>query len=199
MGKRNPIVHIEWRSRQTGRLKDFYRQVFGWKFEEAMPGYLMAATGTKDVSAGFMQIEASSTLQPGIVSFLEAEDLGGIEAAIREGGGQVVTSSQAIPGMGRFSLFTDPEGNPLGLWQSEAAVKREEKAAKKSEKKRQKAAAKAAAPDAKPEKAVKKQKLETKSDERDSQKDKKKGQKDKKKNKNKKKDKKNKQGQAPVA
>ena len=77
MGKRNPIVHIEWRSRQTGRLKDFYRQVFGWKFEETMPGYLMAATGTKDVSAGFMQIEASSTLQPGIVSFLEAEDLGG--------------------------------------------------------------------------------------------------------------------------
>ena len=150
MAKRNPIVHIEWRSKNSGRLKDFYRSVFRWKFDETMPGYLLADTGAKDVGAGIMQIDAGASVSEGVVSFIEADDLAGVEAAIREAGGNVVSSAQALPGWGRFSLFTDPDGNPLGLWQSEASVKAEEKAAKKAEKARAKAAAKAAPKAAQP-------------------------------------------------
>jgi len=146
MGKRSPIVHIEWRSRNVERLRDFYRTVFRWKFDETMPGYLMADTGSKNVGVGLLQIESGAPTQQGVVSFLASDDLGGTESAIREAGGQVIASSQPVPGWGRFSLFSDPDGNPLGLWQSEASVKLESKRAKKADKKRAKIAEQAAAP-----------------------------------------------------
>ena len=135
MGKRSPIVHVEWRSKDVARLQAFYRAVFRWKFEDAMPGYSVADTGSKEVGAGFMQLDAGDSHEPGVVSFLAAEDLAETEAAIREAGGKVLASSQPVPGWGRFSIFTDPDGNQLALWQSESAVKKEEKRTAKTAKK----------------------------------------------------------------
>ena len=31
-------------------------------------------------------------------------------------GGKIHVEEQAVPGMGSFSLFTDPEGRMMGLW-----------------------------------------------------------------------------------
>ena len=135
MGKRSRIVHIEWRSRNVERLKQFYKSAFRWKFKDPMPGYAVADMGTKETGGGFMQIESGSPLQPGIVGFLESDDLGSSEAAIREAGGQILASAQPVEGWGRFSVFTDPDGNQLALWQSEASVKKMAKQAKKAAKK----------------------------------------------------------------
>ena len=33
-------------------------------------------------------------------------------------GGKIHVEEQAVPGMGTFSLFTDPEGRMMGLWKS---------------------------------------------------------------------------------
>ncbi len=222
MSKRSPIVHVEWRTRDVGKLQAFYKAVFRWKFNESMPGYVLADTGSKEAAAGFMQIEAGSQVQPGMVSFLEAEDLETIEAAIREAGGQVTMSAQAVPNWGRFSIFTDPDGNQLALWQSEEAAHLSakkarklaekadrtrdraardaqkaaaaaEKKARKQEKKQAKKAAKSAGQDKKAEKADKGQKPE-----KAAKADKVKKPKKPKKPKDKKKDKKNKQGDGEV-
>jgi uncharacterized protein len=134
MGKKSRVVHIEWRSRNIDRLKQFYKSAFSWKFAEPMPGYSTANTGNKQLGGGFMQLESGSPLQPGIIGFLESEDLAASEAAIREAGGQVIASSQPVEGMGRFSVFTDPDGNQLALWQNELAIKKAEKRAKKQAK-----------------------------------------------------------------
>ena len=163
MSKRNRIVHVEWRTRDIERLKNFYKTAFRWKFEEPMTGYALADMGSKEARGGFMQIASGSPLQPGVVSFLGAEDLGAAEAAIREAGGQIVASAQPVEGWGRFSVFTDPDGNQLALWQSEEAVKQVAKdarrAAKKAEAKRQKAAKKEKKQARKAEKAAQKQAL----------------------------------------
>jgi hypothetical protein len=134
MSKKSRVVHIEWRSRNIDRLKQFYKDAFSWKFNEHMAGYSTANTGNKQLGGGFMQLDSGSPLQPGIVSFLESEDLAASEAAIREAGGQVIASAQPVEGMGRFSVFTDPDGNQLALWQSELAIKKAEKRAKKQAK-----------------------------------------------------------------
>ena len=134
MGKRSPIVHIEWRSRDVQRLKQFYRGVFRWKFEDPMPGYSSADMGQKGLAAGFMQIEPGTPVTPGIVSFVGSVDLGGDEAAIRDAGGQVLMSAQPVPGWGRFTIFADPDGNQLGLWQSDEAQKKLEKRVRKEAK-----------------------------------------------------------------
>jgi predicted enzyme related to lactoylglutathione lyase len=135
MSKRSRIVHMEWRSRNVERLKQFYKSAFRWKFKDPMPGYSAADTGNKEMRGGFMQIDAGSQSQPGIFAYIGSDDLGSSEATIREAGGQVVLSSALVEGWGRFSVFTDPDGNHLALWQSEESLKRAARDAKKAAKK----------------------------------------------------------------
>ena len=48
-------------------------------------------------------------------------DVEAIEDALKEiesAGGTTVTPRTAIPGMGAFAYFKDPEGNVLGLWET---------------------------------------------------------------------------------
>jgi len=33
-------------------------------------------------------------------------------------GGKIHVESQAVPGMGKLCLFTDPEGRMMGLWKA---------------------------------------------------------------------------------
>ena len=160
MSKRSPICHVEWRSKDANRLKEFYRAVFHWKLSEPMPGYSVADTGSEELRAGFMQIEEGSSVAPTVVNFIAAEDLEGAESAIREAGGQVQASAQSVPGMGRFSIFTDPDGNQLALWQSEAsahkAAKKARKHAEKADRERERAARKQAAAEEKARKKAEK-------------------------------------------
>ena len=39
---------------------------------------------------------------------------------IVEAGGKIHVEEQKVPGMGKFSLFTDPEGRMMGLWKAKA-------------------------------------------------------------------------------
>jgi len=67
------------------------------------------------INGGMMQRD-ESTPAPVITIDVEAIDvaLKEIEAA----GGTTVTPRTAIPGMGAFAYFKDPEGNVLGLWET---------------------------------------------------------------------------------
>ena len=38
---KNDIQHIEWTTRDPGRLRSFFEGIFDWQFREAMPGYTM--------------------------------------------------------------------------------------------------------------------------------------------------------------
>jgi predicted enzyme related to lactoylglutathione lyase len=49
---------------------------------------------------------------------LRVDDLDGMLAALRSAGIEVTTNPEwDMPGVGRFARLTDPEGNPLELWQ----------------------------------------------------------------------------------
>ena len=67
------------------------------------------------INGGMMQRD-ERTPAPVITIDVEAIDdaLKEIEAA----GGATVTPRTAIPGMGAFAYFKDPEGNVLGLWET---------------------------------------------------------------------------------
>ena len=67
------------------------------------------------INGGMMRRD-ESTPAPVITIDVEAIDvaLKEIEAA----GGTTVTPRTAIPGMGAFAYFKDPEGNVLGLWET---------------------------------------------------------------------------------
>ncbi len=47
---------------------------------------------------------------------LDVDDLAAYRKKIVAAGGKIHVEEQEVPGMGTFSLFTDPEGRMMGIW-----------------------------------------------------------------------------------
>jgi uncharacterized protein len=123
------VVHFEIPAADLDRAKNFYGSIFGWQLQSMpMQGgeYTLIRTTPVDektqmptepgsINGGMMERD-ERTPSPVITIDVDAiEDaLHDIEAA----GGSTVTPRTAIPGMGAFAYFRDPEGNVLGLWES---------------------------------------------------------------------------------
>jgi hypothetical protein len=108
----NIIQHIEWTTRDPERLRSFFGRIFDWQFREAMPGYTMidGVGGIFDAPDPQMPI--------GVTPYVNVADLGEKEKRITDAGGQIHKSKQEIPGMGSFTIFSDPDGNMLAMWQA---------------------------------------------------------------------------------
>ena len=110
---KNVIQHHEWNTRDPKRLQAFYGRIFDWKFFEAMPGYTMI-----DGIGGIFDIPADMPLEPGVVNYVNVDDLEAKEKLIGVAGGKIYKSKQEVPGMGWFTMFADPDGNLMAMWQA---------------------------------------------------------------------------------
>jgi predicted enzyme related to lactoylglutathione lyase len=108
------IVWFEFPAEDTGRAREFYGQLFGWRFEpfEGPFEYHM----TYDAGGAIM----SSQGQAGPVVYFGVADVDAASARVRELGG-TADESQEIPGVGRYSHCADTEGNRFGLFQAAEA------------------------------------------------------------------------------
>ena len=126
----NIIQHIEWTTRDPERLRSFFAGIFDWQFREAMPGYTMidGVGGIFDAPDPQMPI--------GVTPYVNVADLGEKEKRVAAAGGQIHKSKQEVPGMGWFTIFSDPDGNMLAMWQAAqkapAAGSRRKSAARKT-------------------------------------------------------------------
>src|SRR5258706_2783056 len=111
---KNNIQHIEWTTRDPRRLRSFFERIFDWEFREAMPGYTMieGVGGIFDAPDPQMPI--------GVTPYVNVADLAEKEKRIRDAGGTIHKSKQEVPGRGWFTIFSDPDGNMLALWQPAA-------------------------------------------------------------------------------
>ena len=50
------------------------------------------------------------------------ESVGDWTKKAEELGGKVIVPKQPVPGMGWFSQVTDPQGNLLGIWQTDESA-----------------------------------------------------------------------------
>ncbi|HZP65833.1 MAG TPA: VOC family protein [Rudaea sp.] len=128
---KNVIQHIEWTTRNPSRLMAFYGQIFDWRFGEAMPGY----TIIEGVGGIF---DAPDPQMPTMITpYVNVTDLDETERKIVAAGGQIHKSKQEVPGRGWFTLFSDPDGHVIGVWQPRTAPKKAavKKGAKKAAKK----------------------------------------------------------------
>lgn len=149
MAKKQPIVHVEYRTRDAGKLKHFYGSVFEWKFDDVMPGYTMFDAGNKELGGGIMHLGPDQQMPAGVSNYIGVKSLEETEGKITAHGGKILMSKQEVPGMGSFSVFTDVDGNFVGIWQAvdkkeakkAAKAAKAEKKAKKKEKKKSKKAA----------------------------------------------------------
>ena len=115
----NAFCHIELNSNDPGKAKDFYGELFSWKFEDyPMPEgtYTMLNPG-KDPQGGIFKNPV-----PGIPShwlvYIQVEDIVESTEKAKQLGAKVHKDITDIPDMGRFSVIEDPTGAVAALWQS---------------------------------------------------------------------------------
>jgi len=123
------VVHFEIPAEDLDRAKNFYGSVFGWELQ-TVPMNEGEYTSVKTTE---VDEQTQLPTEPGAINggmFLRDErltspvitiDVDGIDDALKQieaEGGTTVTPRTAIPGMGAFAYFTDPEGNVLGLWET---------------------------------------------------------------------------------
>ena len=105
------IDYIEIGVTDIARTKDFYKAVFGWKFEDYGPSYTSFFDGR--LAGGF----TTEGLTPGrgVLVVIYATDLAALQQRVEAAAGKISKPIFSFPGGRRFH-FLDPSGNELAVW-----------------------------------------------------------------------------------
>jgi predicted enzyme related to lactoylglutathione lyase len=118
----NPVVHWELMSRDPAKVSDFYAKTFGWKVKH-MPeiNYRIVdtdakASGMPGINGGIVKPDKPEPWPGNMLCYILVDDLAAYRKKVKAAGCKIQIEEQKVPGMGKFSLFTDPEGRMMGLW-----------------------------------------------------------------------------------
>ncbi|MCH9033195.1 MAG: VOC family protein [Planctomycetes bacterium] len=98
------------------KAKAFYGVVFDWTFDDdSMPGYTLVNAGAEPTGAIFPRPSEA----PGVCMnvYFQTDDIATTLGKVEKHGGKVLVPKTAIPGVGHFAMFADPEGIAIGLMQ----------------------------------------------------------------------------------
>jgi uncharacterized protein len=124
------VVHFEIPADDVDRAKEFYGSIFGWQLQTMSMGegdYTIVMTTPIDeqsqlptepggINGGMMERSEGTPSSPVIT--IDVEEIDQALKEIEAQGGSTVTPRTPIPGMGAFAYFKDPEGNVMGLWET---------------------------------------------------------------------------------
>ena len=114
----NPFVHVELNTTDTERAKTFYGKLFDWKLEDVPIGpmtYTMINVGG-GTGGGIMKQPipgAPSAWLP----YVDVDDIKEATQRAKSLGATIMKDVTEVMGMGWLSIFVDPTGAMLGLWQ----------------------------------------------------------------------------------
>jgi uncharacterized protein len=116
----DPVVHWELMSKDPEKLSAFYEKIFGWKVQHHPElNYRIVETGVEGgINGGIVKPDREGPWPGNTLFYIAVDDLAAYREKIVGAGGKVHIEEQAVPGMGSFTLFTDPEGRMMGLWKS---------------------------------------------------------------------------------
>ena len=114
----NPVVHWEFLSQDPAKVAAFYERVFAWKVQHRPElNYRLVDTGGEGgINGGIIKPERPEPWPGNTTVYIDVDDLGAYRRRVVEAGGKILIEEQEVPGMGTFSLFTDPDGRMMGLW-----------------------------------------------------------------------------------
>ena len=117
-----PVVHWELMSKDPAKAAAFYEKVFDWKVENRPEiNYRIVETGAKaGINGGIVKPPHPEPWPGNMTMYVDVDDLAAYRKRVVEAGGKVVIEEQTVPGMGKLSLFLDPEGRMMGLWKGGA-------------------------------------------------------------------------------
>ncbi|MFO0667885.1 MAG: VOC family protein [Polyangiaceae bacterium] len=107
------IDYIEFSVTDVAEAKRFYREAFGWAFNDYGPDYAGIVRHGGGESGGVCKVPRVTSGGPLVV--LYSDDLDATLGKVRSAGGRIVKEPFEFPGGRRFH-FADPFGNELGVW-----------------------------------------------------------------------------------
>jgi uncharacterized protein len=115
-----PVVHFEIIGQDSEKLRAFYAEAFGWKFDTSNPmNYAVVDRGTnrsdEGIGIGGGIGEAPDGYDGHATFYVAVPD---VEAALAQveqlGGSRIVGPEEVMDGL-VVGLFTDPEGHVVGV------------------------------------------------------------------------------------
>lgn len=117
----NIICHFEIPASDLQGASKFYGELFGWTVTPASADnedYLFISPSDQpDVLGGGMHKPAVEG--QGVTVYVKVESLDETCKKLTELGGQIVTPRKDIDGFGCVAVFSDPQGNNIGLFQDQ--------------------------------------------------------------------------------
>jgi predicted enzyme related to lactoylglutathione lyase len=114
----NPFVHVELTTGDIGKSKEFYGKLFDWKFETVPVGpadsYTIIKVGDGTGGGMFQMKDAPPTW----LAYVLVDDIRKATEKAKSLGARTIRENHEVPGMGWLSIFTDPQGAMLALWQA---------------------------------------------------------------------------------
>ena len=116
----SPVVHWELMSKDPENVSAFYQKVFDWKIQHRPElNYRLVDTGSKvGINGGIVKPDREGPWPGNMLVYIAVDDLVTYRKKVVAAGGTIHVEEQQVPGMGAFSLFTDPEGRMMGLWKA---------------------------------------------------------------------------------
>ena len=113
----NPFVHIELQTQDVEKSKKFYAGMFDWKLDEFPDmGYTMINVG--EGTGGGMMKKPAPDMPDNWLPYILVDDVAASTKKAQAFGAKVCKDITEVPGMGWFSVITDPTGASFGLWQT---------------------------------------------------------------------------------
>ena len=113
----NPVVHWELWSEDPDKASEFYGKVFDWEMRSIpeMSYHLAETGGEGGINGGIMKPQ-QGPWPAKLTFYIDVDDLAAYRRKITDAGGKIVVEEMAVPGVGSFTLFEDPDGRVIGLW-----------------------------------------------------------------------------------
>ena len=114
------VVHFEIPVDDPDRAKQFYETAFGWSFQGyGDQPYWLTAIGPEDTPGIEGALIGRGDIHTHPVVVIDVED---VDAALRgavDAGAEQLQERMPVPTMGWAAYVRDPEGNVIGLWQTD--------------------------------------------------------------------------------
>jgi len=114
MNEHEKINYVEFPASDIEATKSFFKEVFGWSFEDFGPDY--TAFSNEGLDGGFYNSDLSASTEIGTALIIfYSQELEITESKIINASGKIIRPTFSFPGGRRFH-FTEPSGNEFAVW-----------------------------------------------------------------------------------
>lgn len=116
MAHPRPIVHFEIHGKDAKALQDFYAKLFDWQIDANNPmNYGLVGHGVGGPPEGIGGGITTSPTAPFVTVYVQVVSIDDTLKQVEQMGGKTVMPAMDVPGGPTVGMFSDPEGNVVGL------------------------------------------------------------------------------------